>query len=68
MTTMIMIIMIIMIITTIIIVILEGTRKRARSSHRAADGAVYASQDSSKGGAVETGCSGLHYIIGCFTI
>ena len=23
-------------------------------------------QDSSKGGAVETGCSGLHYIIGCF--
>ena len=25
-------------------------------------------QDSSKGGAVETGCSGLHYIIGCFTI
>ena len=26
------------------------------------------SQDSSKGGAVETGCSGVHYIIGCFTI
>ena len=25
-------------------------------------------QDSSKGGAVETGCSGLHYIIGCFII
>ena len=23
---------------------------------------------SAKGGAVETGCSGLHYIIGCFTI
>ena len=26
------------------------------------------SQDSSKGGAVETGCSGLHYIICCFII
>ena len=25
-------------------------------------------QDSSKGGAVDTGCSGLHYIIGSFTI
>ena len=25
-------------------------------------------QDASKGGAVETGCSGLHYIIGCFII
>ena len=25
-------------------------------------------QDSSKGGAVETGCSGLHYIIGCCII
>ena len=25
-------------------------------------------QDSSKGGAVETGCSDLHYIIGCFII
>ena len=25
-------------------------------------------QDSSKGGAVETGCSGLHDIISCFTI
>ena len=25
-------------------------------------------QDSSRGGAVETGCSGLHYIIGCFII
>ena len=25
-------------------------------------------QDSSKAGAVETGCSGLHYIIGCFII
>ena len=25
-------------------------------------------QDSSKRGAVETGCSGLHYIIGCFVI
>ena len=25
-------------------------------------------QDSAKGGAVETGCCGLHYIIGCFTI
>ena len=25
-------------------------------------------QDSSKGGVVETGCSGLHSIIGCFTI
>ena len=23
---------------------------------------------SAKGGAVETGCSGLHFIIGCFTI
>ena len=23
-------------------------------------------QDSSKGGAVETGCSGFHYVIGCF--
>ena len=23
---------------------------------------------SAKGGAVETGCSGLHYIIGCFII
>ena len=23
---------------------------------------------SAKGGAVETGCRGLHYIIGCFTI
>ena len=30
---------------------------------------LLAGQDSSKGGgAVETGCSGLHYIIGCFTI
>ena len=29
---------------------------------------VYVYQDSSKGGAVETGCSGLHYIIGCFII
>ena len=27
-----------------------------------------ASQDSSKGGAVETGCSDLHCIIGCFII
>ena len=27
-----------------------------------------ACQDSSQGGAVETGCSGLHYIIGCFII
>ena len=25
-------------------------------------------QDSSKGDAVETGCSALHYIIGCFAI
>ena len=25
-------------------------------------------QDSSKGGAVETGCSGSDYIIGCFTV
>ena len=25
-------------------------------------------RDSSKGGAAETGCSGLHYIIGSFTI
>ena len=25
-------------------------------------------QNSSKGGAVETGCSGLHYILGCFTM
>ena len=24
-------------------------------------------RDSSKGGAVETGCSGLHYSIHCFT-
>ena len=24
--------------------------------------------DSAKGGAVETGCSGLHYIVGCFII
>ena len=31
--------------------------------HRREEGA---GQDSSKGGAVETGCSGLHYIIGCF--
>ena len=23
---------------------------------------------SAKGGAVETGCSGLHYIIGCFAL
>ena len=27
-----------------------------------------AHQDSPKGGAVETGCSGSHYITGCFTI
>ena len=25
-------------------------------------------QDSTKGGAMETGCSGLHYIIGCVII
>ena len=25
-------------------------------------------QDSTKGGAVETGCSGLRYVIGCFTV
>ena len=25
-------------------------------------------QDSAKGGAVETGCCGSHYIIGCFII
>ena len=29
---------------------------------------VCLNQDSAKGGAVETGCSGLHYLIGCFTI
>ena len=29
---------------------------------------VHIGQDSSKGGAVETGCSGLHHIIGCFII
>ena len=29
---------------------------------------VQTAQDSSKGGAVETGCSGLHYIIGCLII
>ena len=32
------------------------------------DGDSHVVQDSSKGGAVETGCSGLHYIIGCVTI
>ena len=31
-------------------------------------GAVRGVLRSAKGGAVETGCSGLHYIIGCFTI
>ena len=32
------------------------------------DGFHVATQDSSKGGAVETGCSGLHLMIGCFTV
>ena len=35
---------------------------------RTATGGFISIQDSSKGGAVETGCSGLHYIIGCFAI
>ena len=29
---------------------------------------VRAPLHSAKGGAVETGCSGLHYVIGCFTM
>ena len=29
---------------------------------------THTDQDSSKGGVVETGCSGLYYIIGYFTI
>ena len=37
------------------------------SPYKHADEAVDC-QDSSKGGAVETGCSGSHHIIGCFII
>ena len=40
----------------------DGARERLRGDDVAGD------QYSSKGGAVETGCSGLHYIIGYFMI
>ena len=40
-----------------------GLRVRLRPVH-AAGGPLH----SAKGGAVETGCSGLHDVIGCFTI
>ena len=36
--------------------------------NRAGGRALAEALHSAKGGAVETGCSGLHYIIGCLTI
>ena len=44
-----------------IITIIDYVARRARDLS-------LGGQDSSKGVAVETGCSGLHYITGCFTI
>ena len=42
----------------------RGERMQRRLPHSAARGLLH----SAKGGAVETGCSGLHYIVGCFVI
>ena len=44
----------------------RASRRRGRPRRPYPSGA--GSQDSSKGGAVETGCSGLHYIVGCVNI
>ena len=40
----------------------------ARFSPPGLSGDTISAPDSSKGGAVETGCSGSHYLIGCFII
>ena len=39
-----------------------------RAGRASAGGPSKEAQDSSKGGAVETGCSGSRYMIGCFII
>ena len=55
---MITIIIVIVVITHIILFYVDGTLFNSTP--------LAYHQDSSKGGAVETGCSGLHSIIGCF--
>ena len=44
----------------------KDRRRRATCRAKKQRDLTRAHQDSSKGGAVETGCSGLHHIIGCF--
>ena len=65
---------IIVIIIIITIIIAPASRRWLRSllaepfAACALSASPSSTQDSSKGGAVEAGCTGLHYVIGCFIV